>query len=144
MRNIVVGVDGSEPARRALSWAVDEAKIRGCEVVAIYAWTYPIVPPSIDGVIAPLPDFEIEEEAKGVLDREIKEVTGGSDEVKIQRRFVRKHPVTALLSASESADMLVIGSRGLGGFSGLMLGSVGQQCVHHAYCPVVIVPHERR
>ncbi|MEX0874119.1 MAG: universal stress protein [Actinomycetota bacterium] len=144
MGNIVVGVDGSDSARDALTWAIGEAKIRGREVVAVYAWIDPIVPPSIDGVIVPIPHVGIEQEAENLLEREIKEVTGGSDEVKVQRRFVRRHPVAALLRTSEDADMLVIGSRGLGGFSGLMLGSVGQQCVHHATCPVVIVPHKGR
>jgi len=144
MRNIIVGVDGSESARKALSWAIEEAKVRKCEVIAINAWTYPIVPPSIDGAIVTIPDIDVEQEANNLLEREIKEVTGGSDDVKIQRRFVQKSAATALIQASDDADMLVIGSRGLGGFRGLLLGSVGHQCVQHSKCPVVVIPHDER
>jgi len=146
MNRIVVGVDGSECARRALAWAIDEAILRGgAEVVAVHAWSYPIIPAPVAPIL-PITSSSIDfkEEAHQTLEREIKEVTGGRDDVTIERHVVAGSAASELLRAAETADMLVVGSRGLGGFRGLLLGSVGQQCAQYARCPVVILPHDER
>jgi nucleotide-binding universal stress UspA family protein len=140
---IVVGIDGSEPARRALAWAFEEADLRGADVVAVHAWTYPVAGPSLTTVGYVPQGIDFAEEARQLLECEIKEVTGGTDYPKVERRVVEGSGTTALLRESQNAGMLVIGSRGLGGFAGLLLGSVGHQCAQHASCPVVIIPHER-
>jgi len=145
MDRIVVGVDGSECARRALAWAIEEAILRGAEVLALHAWSYPIIPAPVAPIL-PITSSSIDfkEEAHQTLEREIKEVTGGRDDVRIEPRVVAGSAASELLRAAEDADMLVLGSRGRGGFRGLLLGSVGQQCAQHARCPVVIIPHDER
>lgn len=144
MGKIVVGVDGSECGRRALEWAIAEAELRDTEVIAVHAWQTPVVVPAPGGFAYTIPDIDFDAEAHRLLDTAIKEATGGTEDVKVERRVVQRPATEALVRAADGADMLVIGSRGLGGFSGLLLGSVGQQCAHHARCPVVIIPHEDR
>jgi nucleotide-binding universal stress UspA family protein len=142
--NIVVGVDGSEPSRRALRWAIEEAAMRRATVHAVYAWNPPLVPGSLGWVALPTVDLDAaRESAKELLDSAVEEV-GGDTEVEVGRAAVQGNAATVLLDAAADADLLVVGSRGHGGFAGLLLGSVGQQCAHHAACPVVIVPHEQR
>jgi nucleotide-binding universal stress UspA family protein len=139
---IAVGVDGSECAKRALAWAIAEAKLRGAEVVAVHAYQVPVVVPAPGGFAYTIPDLDFEAEARQSLDNAIKEVAGGADDVHIERRVVQRGAPEALIRASDAADLLVVGSRGLGGFKGLLLGSVSHQCAHHAHCPVVIIPHD--
>lgn len=146
---IVVGVDGSEHARRTLQWAVDEARLRKWTVIAVHAHAIPtlfVAPDPVLGASQPIPDPEIakrlEEAAETLLAEEIDQVA--SDDVTIERRVVTGSAPDALLRAAREGDLLVVGSRGLGGFKGLLLGSVSQQVVHHAPCPVVIVPQAER
>jgi nucleotide-binding universal stress UspA family protein len=138
MNRIVVGVDGSESSKDALRWAIDEAQLHGAELIALHAWTFPVMsgPIPFNGVVNDPIDWEAE--ARESLARTVKEVADGSD-ISVQTRLVNKAASIALVAASEAADLLVVGSRGHGGFAGLLLGSVGQQCAHHAHCPVVIV-----
>jgi len=145
MGTIVVGIDGSNGSQRALEWALTEAKLRGDEILALHAWTYPtVVGTAFATVVMPLPAAELDKEAAEFLQREIKEVTGGDESVVIRREVAQDPAASALVRASAEADMLVIGSRGFGGFRGLLLGSVGHQCVQHAVCPIVIIPHDER
>ena len=146
---IVVGVDGSEHARRTLQWAVDEARLRKWVVIAVHAHAIPtlyVAPDPVLGATPPIPDPEItkrlEEAAERLLADELDQVA--SDDVTIESRVVTGSAPDALLSAAREGDLLVVGSRGLGGFKGLLLGSVSQQVVHHAPCPVVIVPQAER
>jgi nucleotide-binding universal stress UspA family protein len=146
---IVVGVDGSEHARRTLQWAVDEARLREWTVIAVHAHAIPtlfVAPDPVLGASPPIPDPEIaqrhEQAAETLLAEEIDQVA--SDDVTIERRVVTGSAPDALLRAAREGDLLVVGSRGLGGFKGLLLGSVSQQVVHHAPCPVVIVPQAER
>lgn len=142
MGRIVVGVDGSDPAARALRWAVGEARIRSASVHAVHAWQFPIVAGPMGTFIPPPPEEDMHKEAHRVLDEALDLVdTSG---VEVSREVVEQGAARALLGASKDADLLVLGSRGLGGFRGLLLGSVSQQCAQHASCPVVIVPHEDR
>jgi len=136
---IVVGVDGSPSSSDALRWAVEEASIRNTAVQAVYAWQMPFVtgwdyiPPDL------LDKDEIDRRANQVVGAAVDEVARERPEVEVESRAVQGSAAETLVEASRNADMLVLGSRGHGGFSGLLLGSVGQQCVHHASCPVVIV-----
>ena len=146
---IVVGVDGSEHARRTLEWAVEEARLRKWMVIAVHAHSIPPVfvgPDPILGSPGAIPDpgviEQLEGSAEGMLANEIDQVD--SDDVTIEARVVTGSAPDALLRAAREGDLLVVGSRGLGGFKGLLLGSVSQQVVHHAPCPVVIVPPDER
>lgn len=140
MRKIVVGVDGSEASKEALRWAVAEARLRGDRIVAVHAWSYPPVISPMTAMIDPHLDFE--GGAREVLDSTLAEIDASG--VPVEKRLVQRSAADALLRASADADLLVVGSRGRGGFSGLLLGSVGSECVHHASCPVVVIRNDAR
>ncbi|TVZ04367.1 universal stress protein [Trebonia kvetii] len=137
---IVVGVDRSDSAKAALAWAVRQAGLTGAEVDAVAAWL-PLVQfgwaPPYDG---PGP----REAAEAALDEAIDDVRLEALGVVIRPVVVRENAARALLDAAKDADLLVVGSRGHSGFTEALLGSVGQHCVHHARCPVVVVrtPHD--
>jgi nucleotide-binding universal stress UspA family protein len=136
---IVVGVDGSEASARAFAWALDEARRRHCAIDAVYAWQVPYLVgypyPGTDGTTV-----TYQQAASGVLDRVVDAAETSGLPVPISRVLVMGHPVVTILEQAKGADMIVLGSRGYGGFRGLLLGSVSQQVVHHAHCPVVIIP----
>ena len=140
VQRIVVGVEDSGGARAALAWAVEEGRVRGARVEALLAWSY-LAQPSIEEDEGFDPGFD-ERRAEALLARVVDDVVGASPTVDVERRVVCDLPAHALVEASEDADLLVVGRRGRGGFRGLLLGSVSQQCAHHARCPVVLVPHE--
>jgi nucleotide-binding universal stress UspA family protein len=142
---IVVGVDGSRPSRAALRWALQQAELTGGEVEAVIAWQYPVMTAgyawapvsAMDG-----PDFE-EFAAKELAEVLAEEVDPATD-VQVRSSVVQGHPAHVLLAAAQDAALLVVGSRGHGGFGGMLLGSVSHQCAHHARCPIAIVrdkPH---
>lgn len=144
MSGIVVGVDGSESSRAALRFALAEARLRGAPVRAVAAWHVPVA--VYEGAYA-TPDTSLLEELQGetadALRRAVEDAGDAARDVDVETVVREGQPATVLLGEAADADLLVVGSRGLGGFRGLLLGSVGQQCAHHAPCPVVIVPHER-
>lgn len=139
MTSIVVGVDGSPGSRAALAWAIDEAELRQASVVALMAWDYLGQPHPVDGASFD-PSFDADD-ARRVVDALVDEVLGdrGRPSVEVERRAVLDLPARALLEASADADLLVVGRRGLGGFKGLLLGSVSQEVLAHAPCPVLVV-----
>jgi nucleotide-binding universal stress UspA family protein len=141
---IVVGVDGSGGSNHALRWAVDEGRRRHARVEAVHAWHYPYLPtPAF--VTPPSPDVDkFERAARVVLDGAVDAVASEGLPASIERTLSWEDATSALLDASKGADLLVVGSRGRGGFAGLLLGSVSQEVAHHAPCPVVIVPSEYR
>jgi nucleotide-binding universal stress UspA family protein len=142
MSFIVVGIDGSDESKRALHWALNEARLREAKLVAVHSWTYQLAagPGYMPGA-DPEVRGSIQKEAEKVIDDALAEfATGG---VEIERKALEGQPSATLVEAAQGADLLVVGSRGRGGFSGLLLGSVSQQCAHHALCPVVIVPPAR-
>jgi nucleotide-binding universal stress UspA family protein len=145
VKTIIVGIDGSETSRRALDWAIDEARLRGDHITAVQAWDF-LVPIGPAGMVAApyVPAIDFEAEARAALANVVKECSGGSEDPPIEEVVVRGSAAHALIRFSKIADLLVVGARGLGGFGGLLLGSVSQQCVHHAHCPVVVVPHAPR
>jgi nucleotide-binding universal stress UspA family protein len=139
MGTIVVGVDGSECSHDALRWAVDEASRRQAGVEAVFAWTFPYDVP-VAGRLAG--DAKWRERADKTLEALLQTELGGRSDVEVTPRAEEGPAARTLLDAAGEADMLVVGSRGLGGFVGLVLGSVSLQCVQHASCPVVVVRHE--
>lgn len=132
---IAVGVDGSAESRFALEWAVTEARLRHGQVRAVTAWEYP---PEAAGMDATIWDPHIfEPAARRIQTDTLKRVD--TEGVNVTGDVVQGPTVTVLVSASKDADLLVVGSRGHGGFTGLLLGSVSTQVVHHAACAVLVV-----
>lgn len=144
MSRIVVGVDGSEGSLGALRWGLAEAERLGATVDAVTVYSphtpsFAVVPEAM--YIPPGSREEREKEAAETLDRAIDAVLGGREPpCQINRLVVSGRAASTLLDIAQEADMLVIGSRGLGGFTGLLLGSISHQCVSHAPCPVVVIP----
>jgi nucleotide-binding universal stress UspA family protein len=133
---IVVGVDGSDESLEALRWAARAARLAGASLRAVSVWDYP----TSLGWEPPYPlDFDPEGDARSVLDRSIAEVLGDQPDVPVEKVVREGHPAPVLEEEAKGADLLVIGSRGHGGFSGLLLGSVSAHCVHHAPTTVVVV-----
>lgn len=138
MGTIVVGVDGSPGSYSAAQWAAREARLRGDRLVLAHGWYVPATLGLADAV-GPIVDWTfLEQAARSVVHK----VRGSIDEdgIVVEELLVQGHPVPALLSAAEGADLLVVGSRGLGGFSGMLLGSVSQGVLHNVACPVTVVP----
>jgi nucleotide-binding universal stress UspA family protein len=139
---IVVGIDGSPGARTALRFALHEAQLRGADLRVVAAWQLPAM--AYAGGVGPGdPELygELEHAARGNATYALERVDAGGVEITtVVREGSAAH---VLLEEAADADLLVVGSRGLGGFRGLLLGSVSQQCAHHAPCPLVIVPHHR-
>ena len=132
---IVVGVDGSKPSDVALEWAIDEADRHGADLVVLHAWEYPYR--MTNEGFAPGPDLA-QVDAAIVVDAAVEHarerMTGG-----VHRRLVEGGATQSLLAAAEAAAMLVVGSRGRGGFRSMLLGSVAHAVSAHAHCPVVVV-----
>lgn len=127
---IVVGIDGSVPAQRALEWAVDEARRRDAELVVLRAWSFTDQPPPFDTSYGEATVLELIDGSIASVD-----ATG----VTVVPLAPCDRPASALIDASKDAALLVVGARGRGGFASLLLGSVSQQVVTHAHCPVVVV-----
>lgn len=139
---IVVGVEGSGGAKSALRWALSEAKHRQDAVVEVVtAFSPNYVPASPDFGYIALDAAEVEKEVIKMQERVVADVLDHTDasDVEIRKTTVQGRPVDSLIAASQGAAMLVVGSRGRGGFRGLLLGSVSQQLAQHASCPLVIV-----
>lgn len=151
---IVVGTDGSAGAREALDFAIAEARLRKAPLRIVHAWNYGY---NINGPGAYMGEAPLTGMAAGYMgsvgfdDRELRrsteielknalgKVAADATDLKIERKVVEGGPAEVLIGAVAKDDLLVVGSRGRGGFAGLLLGSVSQQCVQHAGCPVVIV-----
>lgn len=138
MGGIVVGVDGSPGAARAVEWAAGEAKLRGTGLTLVHAWHIPgAVTMTAAGATAA--EWQVvEDAAHAVLDEMAEDAFGYGVEVKAV--LVQAQAAPALIEQAAGADLLVVGTRGRGGFAGLLLGSVSQAVAHHAPCPVVVVP----
>jgi nucleotide-binding universal stress UspA family protein len=138
---IVVGIDGSPSSQEALRWAVRQAELTGGTVDAVISWEYPAAIGGYGWAPASVidEDFDFGQIAKKTLADTVSSVVGSSTEVTIRQLVVEDHPVQALMEAAKGADLLVVGSRGLGSFTGALLGSVSQHLVQHAPCPVVII-----
>jgi len=135
---IVVGVDGSESSQEALRWAAAEARLRGLPLEARMAWGY------VDQHHVPAearyfdPAYG-EAEARDALAQYVSDALGPDASHDVQLRPTCDLPARALVAAGEDAALLVVGARGRGGFTGLLLGSVSQKVLHHAPCPVAVI-----
>ena len=145
MAGIVVGIDGSPNSERALDWAMQHAAALHAPLTAIavhevpksYWGNIPVIGPGDAAVLDQLRQAaeQMAHEAEGRL--------GDAKPASVTVRAVSGFPVKELVDASQDADMLVVGARGGGGFSRLLLGSVSSQVIQHAECAVVTVPHQR-
>ena len=134
---VVVGVDGSEPARRALRWAIDYARGRHVSLIAVHAWAPPYNP---FGVWSPADLAKQAKAAQQLLDHELSAVDQSGLVAPIDRRIREEHASAALLDAGGVASMIVVGSRGRAQLAQALLGSVSDQVSRYATCPVVVVP----
>lgn len=131
---IVVGVDGSDSSQRALDWALDEARLRTGQVHIVTAWHYP----AIGDAAGRAEDHEaFGNTARTIHDAAVKKASEAG--VPVTGDVVEGHPADVLVKTSAGADLLVVGSRGHGGFAGMLLGSVSSHAVQHASCPVLVV-----
>ncbi len=136
---IVVGVDGSDGGDRALRWAVREAAERGGTVQAVIAWNWEAIgaPPTFADVDDP------RERAERTLAAAIVAALTAGPGVSVAAEVVRGYPAQVLVEAARDADLLVLGSHGHGRVFHAVLGSVAEECVRAATCPVVVVPVPR-
>jgi nucleotide-binding universal stress UspA family protein len=136
METILVGIDDSPNARRALRWALDHAH-EDDQVVAVHVWHMP----PVGGFDATFLDPAVfEEGARQVAHDVVADVVTEAEAGRVEIRVVSGHASGALVDQGRTADLLVLGARGRGGFAGLVLGSVTTGVVNHASCPVVVVP----
>jgi nucleotide-binding universal stress UspA family protein len=136
---IVVGTDGSAGSDRAVAWALDEARRRGVRVELVHVWSF-----AIGGHAAEASALaQLEAASQALLDRAVAAARAVAGETVIRGRLVVGHPAHRLVERSVEAELLVVGSRGHGPVSSLLLGSVADACVRHAACPVVVVPPDR-
>jgi nucleotide-binding universal stress UspA family protein len=133
---IVVGVDGSEGSKHALRWAARQAGLTGAGLEVINAWDYPA---TFGWAPIPPQDYDLPGYAQKSLSAAIDEVFGSETPASLRTRVVQGHAAEILVEASEGAELLVVGSRGYGGFADLLLGSVSTYCVHHAHGPITVV-----
>ena len=147
MHGIIVGVDGSGHSHHALGWAMHEAALRHAPLTVMTVCPSPARPATMSFWGLPtLPEGGFNEDharraVQEAVDKAASEFSGTPPEVTVT--VARGEPTEELVAASRDADMLVVGSRGSGGFAKLRLGSVSSQVVHHASCPVVVIPAAR-
>jgi len=138
--SIVVGHDGSPDARRSFDIAIELAEKFAAPLVVVRTWSIDTAPQGVlvhDGCVASFD--EVSAKVAEMLVEETRTAAERHPAVEVHYRGVLGRPVEVLLTLSSEARMLVVGSRGLGGFKTLMLGSVSEQCVRHASCPVLVV-----
>ena len=135
-RRIVVGVDGSACSIAALDWALRQAELTGAVVEALTTWEWP----NTYGVALVVPEgYDPEADARTVLEDSLTEARESHPGTVIRPIVVHSHPAPALVEASRGADLVVVGSRGHGEFTGMLLGSVSEHCVSNAHCPVLVL-----
>ncbi len=138
---IVVGVDGSSSSTTALHWAIRQAELTGAAVEAVIAWQYPVNYGSFGWAPVSMEEggTDFGEIAEKTLTDAINKTVDPNTDVTVRPVVSQGNPAQVLLEAARDADLLVVGSRGHGGLTGALLGSVSLHCVHHAACPVVVI-----
>jgi nucleotide-binding universal stress UspA family protein len=138
-KTVLVGVDGSAPSNKALVWAAAEAAHHGADLVVVNVWAHTLLPPagsvSVSERYVPDPSQRTADD----LLAEIKEVLGEDPPLLVQPVVKQGNPAEVLIEESANAELLVVGTRGHGGFRGLVLGSVSQHVAAYAKCPVAVV-----
>ena len=138
-KTIVVGVDGSPNSRTALTWAAAEAADHGADLVVINVWEHTLLPPAGSVSVSERYVADPSQRTSEDLVNVIKEELGENPPVLVQPQVKQGNPAKVLIDQSENADLLVVGTRGHGGFRGLVLGSVSQHVAAYANCPVTVV-----
>jgi nucleotide-binding universal stress UspA family protein len=146
---VVVGVDGSAGGTEALRWALAESRLRNAPLRAVHAWMpgysgmpaggYGLLGGSFGSSVPAVDPSDLQQATEELLERALADAGDDAGDVEIERLVIEGGAAEVLVGVAGPADLLVVGSRGHGGFAGLLLGSVSQQCVHHAGCPVVVV-----
>jgi nucleotide-binding universal stress UspA family protein len=136
-RGVVVGVDGSEPSRQALRWAVRIAASLDAPIDAVTTWEFPTSMGWGSPYMAT--NWDPAADAEKMLTETVDAVFGSQRPVGLTLRVLEGGAARSLLQESAQAQMLIVGSRGHGGFAGLLLGSVSANCAEHAQCPVLVV-----
>jgi nucleotide-binding universal stress UspA family protein len=145
MPGIIVGVDGSGHSQRALEWAIHEAAIRHTPLTVLTV--HQAIVGYFGDIVATPEDLKLTEQIQAAVTAEADKVLAGLDgphPESVTVKAVHGFPVEELIEASNEADMVVLGSRGAGGFTRMLLGSTAGQVVQHAHCPVLIIPPEDR
>lgn len=137
--DILVGVDGSPKGYGVLEFAFEEASLRQVGITALHAYTHPVTSGAGDMLPLVYDPEQLADEEAAVLSEALSGWADRYPDVPVNRQLVRDRPSKALVHASAEASMVVVGSRGRGGFAGLLLGSVSQAALHHSSCPVAIV-----
>jgi len=137
---IVVGIDGSDGSYLALDWALREAELRGASVRLVHGWAF--VASTMDPTGAAL--AECERAGEEILGEAVARVKASHPKISVTSELRSTSPSEALIEASHDADLVVVGTRGRGGFVGLLLGSVSHQVVHHAVCAVAVIPSPKQ
>jgi nucleotide-binding universal stress UspA family protein len=147
MTGIIVGVDGSDHSRHAFRWAMHEAVLRHAPLTVMTVRPAPARPATMSfWGLRTLPDGDSsQEQARRAVREFADKAASGTGETapQVTVNVTTGEPAEELIIASRDADMIVLGSRGSGGFTRLLLGSVSSQVVHHAACPVVVIPRAR-
>ena len=141
-KTVQVGIDGSSNSARALAWAIEEGRVRGAKVEAVYVWQVPALAYTAAGFIPP-DEESMEREGRRVFD-DLLSTAADAGDVKVDLRICEGPPADVLAKVSGDPDVgvLVVGARGHGGFAGLLLGSVSHSLTHHCHKPLVIVPRD--
>ena len=140
---VVVGVDGSEVSTKATEWAFVEAAARGTTLVAVHTWMDPQVQAAAAGIALSEQEWqELEKQQLGVLSKRLAGFSERYPDVTVERFVTRDRAVRALVSKSEGAQLVVVGSHGRGGFAGMVLGSTSRAMLQAAPCPVMVVRPE--
>ncbi|HZC70757.1 MAG TPA: universal stress protein [Jatrophihabitans sp.] len=134
-RRLVVGIDGSPGAAEALRWAARHAELSGLGIDAVIAWQ----PPVSYGWAYGIDDWRPDADAEKTMTAQIDAIFGTQRPAHLRLLVREGHAAKVLIEASKDAELLVVGSRGHGGFAGLLLGSVSANCAERAHCPVVVV-----
>ncbi len=138
-KTILVGVDGSPGSRKALTWAAAEAAEHGSELIVLDVWEHAV--PPVTG-LGSVPESDVPDPRQRTADdllTIIKDELGENPPVPVQPILKHGNPAKVLIEQSVDADLLVVGTRGHGGFAGLVLGSVSQHVAAYAKCPVTVV-----
>lgn len=133
---VVVGIDGSDASLDALRWALRQAQLTNSELEAVTTWN---IPNQYAELVAD--EINWDGNARSLLEDSLAAI-GNEGDVKIIRTVAEGHPAAVLTAATMDADLLVVGSRGHGGFAGMLLGSVSVHVSAHAHCPVVVIRHQ--
>jgi nucleotide-binding universal stress UspA family protein len=136
---VVVGVDGSEVSRLAVGFAFEEAAMRQTGLVAVHCWAHPVSTGPGDMLPLVYDPRLLEAEERRVLTESLAGWAELYPEVSVRAEIVRDRPVHPLVERSRTAQLVVVGARGRGGFAGLLLGSVSQSLIYHSACPVAVV-----